>query len=448
EIYLSVTGAGVRRAKISMGEIRPLGDASSTDPNLASQIRSQFLDDLEFMNLFEFIPDSKAIQADKESGGEMDYSKWSALGTTFALRLGYRVDSGKLTLDVQFYDIPGQKRILGQSYQSSAINARRLVHEVSETILRALTGEKGLFKSRILMVCHDLNRRKSPPKEIYIADADGNNLIQLTADNTLSLSPSWMNDGTHITYTQFEFLISKGVRKRGTVLKKHNLSTGARTILSFRDGMNSGAAWSPNGGRGVVTLSFSGKPELYFIDNAGSGEPEPFSRNLQLKSLTSTLAQVTNPNLLFDVEASWAPNGRELVFSSARTGNPMIYVADIETKTARQITYAGKYNATPAWSPKGDKIIFAAQRAPNGNFDIYMIEPDGNNLERLTVGDKAPRKINHENPTWAPTGRHFAIASNESGNYQIFTITADGGIKRRISPEGKECKSPDWGPAE
>jgi TolB protein len=446
EIYLSVTGAGVRRAKIAVGEIKNLGGGADTGH--ASRIRSQIMSDLELINLFEFIPDSAAIAADKESGSDMDYTKWSPLGATFVLRVGYRLESDKVSLDAQFFDIPGQKRIFGQSYQSGSNNTARIIHELSENILKALTGEKGLFKSRILMVCHDLSQRRSPAKEIYIADADGNNLLALTADKTLSLSPAWMNDGSNISYTQFEFLISRGVRKRGAVLKKHNLATGARSVLYFKDGMNSGAAWSENGNRGVVTMSFTGKPELYFISPNGSSEPEPLSRNLQLKSMTQSAPQTVNPNLLFEVEASWSPNGRELVFSSARSGSPMIYIADLNSNLTRQITFAGKYNATPAWSPKGDKILFAAQRAPNGNFDIYSIEPSGNNLSRITVGDQGRRRINHENPSWGPTGRHFAIASNETGNYAIYVLTDDGALKRRISPEGKECKSPKWGPAE
>ncbi|NBT59302.1 hypothetical protein EBT16_11020, partial [bacterium] len=290
--------------------------------------------------------------------------------------------------------------------------------------------------------------KRSPAKEIYIADSDGSNLLALTADKTLSFSPAWMNDGQNISYTQFEFLISRGVRKRGAVLKKHNLATGARSVLYFKDGMNSGAAWSENGNRGVVTMSFTGKPELYFISPNGGAEPEPLSRNLQVKSLSQSALQSVNPNLLFEVEASWSPNGKELVFSSARSGSPMIFIADLSSNLTRQVTFAGKYNATPAWSPKGDKILFAAQRAPNGNFDIYSIEPSGNNLSRITVGDQTSRRINHENPSWAPTGRHFAIASNETGNYAIYTLTDDGALKRRISPEGKECKSPKWGPAE
>lgn len=446
EIYLNVTGAGVRRAKLAIGDVRPMGNIS--DPSLTSRIRNQLISDLELINLFEFVTDSAAISADKESGAEMDYAKWSNLGTTFALRTSFRTDGDKLIIDAQFYDVPGQKRLFGQSFQSTTSNLNRVVHELSENILKTLTGEKGLFKSRILMVCYDLGKKRSPSKEVYIANSDGTNLIALTSDNTLSLSPAWMNDGVHISYTQFEFLVSKGIRKRGAVLKKHHLATGNRTALYFRDGMNSGAAWSPNSNRGVLTMSFTGRPELYLVAPSGGSEPEPLSRNLLFKSLSQSSPQAVNPNLLFDVEANWSPTGKELVFSSARSGNPMIYIADLNTNLTRQITFAGKYNATPAWSPKGDKILFAAQRAPNGNFDIYMIDPDGNNLSRITVGDQGPRRINHENPTWAPTGRHFAIASNETGHYAIYVLTADGALKRRISPEGKECKSPSWGSAE
>jgi TolB protein len=447
EIYLNVTGAGVRRAKIAVGDIKQNGGTAG-DPQLVSKLRTQLASDLELMNLFEFVPDSAAMNADKESGSDMDYTKWSALGTTFAIRLGYRLDGDKLNLDAQFYDVPGQKRIFSQNYQSSVSNSSRIIHELSESILKSLTGESGLFKSRILMVCHDLKKNRSPSKEVYIVNSDGSNLIQLTADRTLSLSPAWMNDGAHISYTQFEFLISKGVKKRGAVLKKHNLATGARTALYYRDGMNSGATWSSNGNRGIATMSFTGRPELYYVSPLGSVEPEPLSRNLQTRILSQNSLQTVNPNLLFDVEADWSPSGKEIVFSSARSGSPMIYIADLTANTARQITFAGKYNATPAWSPKGDKILFAAQRAPNGNFDIYMIEPDGNNLSRITVGDQRTPKTNHENPSWAPTGRHFAIASNETGHYAIYILTADGALKRRISPEGKECKSPSWGPSD
>lgn len=446
EIYLSITGAGVKRAKIAIGSIKNLSESSYDE--FASLIRSEIQSDFEWMNLFEFLPDSVSLQTDNEPSNEIAFDKWSALGVSFFLKVQYRVSGDKLIVEGGFYDIPGRKRIFSQSFQSSRKNLKKIVHELSEASLKALTGEEGLFKSRLLMVCHSLNQKRSPSKEIYIVDADGENLLPLTADGTLALSPAWMNDGNHISYTQFEFLRSKGIRKRGAVLKKHNLASGKREVLYYRDGMNSGAAWSANGNRGILTMSFTGKPELYFISPEGSVAPEPISRNLKLQNLGQAVAQSVNPNLLFEVEASWSPDGKEIVFSSARTGHPMIYIANLDSKIARRVTFAGIYNATPAWSPKGNKILFAAQRARNGNFDIYSIEPNGDNLARITAGDQGRRKVNHENPSWAPTGRHFAFASNETGHYAIYLLSDDGTIKKRISPEGKECKSPKWGPAE
>lgn len=446
EIYLSVTGAGVKRAKLAVGTLK--GISESSEMAIGRTIQSQLIQDLEWMNLFEFLPNTLVAQIEKDNEREVNFENLSSQGVSFFLKPEFRLKGENLVLDASFYDIPSRKRIFSQSFQSKKQNLKRIVHELSETLLKTLTGEQGLFKSRILMVCHNLKDGRSPSKEIYIVNADGENPLPLTADGTLALSPAWMNDGEHISYTQFEFLRSKGIRKRGAVLKKHQLSSGRREVLYFKDGMNSGAAWSPNGKRGILTMSFTGKPELYFISPEGKVTPEPLSRSLKIQSLGQATASSVNPNLLFEVEASWAPDGKEIVFSSARTGHPMIYIANLETKIARRVTFAGTYNATPAWSPKGNKILFAAQRARNGSFDIYSIEPNGDNLARVTAGDQSRRKVNYENPSWAPTGRHFAVASNETGRYAIYLLTEDGTIKKRISPEGKECKSPKWGPAE
>jgi TolB protein len=213
--------------------------------------------------------------------------------------------------------------------------------------------------------------------------------------------------------------------------------------------MNSGAAWSPKGSKIALTLSFNGRPEIYTINSTGIGEPDPITRNIQLKRISGEGFQPNYQSLLFDVEPSWSPDGGKMVFSSARSGNPMIYTLDLGSKIANQLTFAGKYNATPDWSPKGDKILFAAQRLAEGNFDLYIIDPDGNNLNRLTSGDRGSgRKVNSENPSWGPTGRHFAFASNDGGIYGVYVMTVDGTIKRKISPERKECTEPSWGPPE
>lgn len=449
EIYISVSGATVKKAKFAMGAVHPAADNTAPDPELAKKVSDQVKQDIDFINLFDSINPTLFANADQPKDYQKgNYETFASLGASFALKMAYKVQAGKLVLEALLFDVPGKKKIFGTRYQYPANQYQKLVHVMSEDILKAVTGERGLFNSRIVMVCRETRRKKNPPKEVYIADTDGRNMKQLTGDETLSLSPSWHPNGKSITYTQFEWRVSRGQRKKGTVLKRHDLGTGNRTVLSAKEGMNSGASWSPDGNRVAMTLSYSGRPEIYLVSGSG-GDPEPFSRGIQWKKSTGDGFQQTSVSLLFDVEPSWAPDGKRLVMSSARTGHPMIYVVDVAGRVATQLTFAGQYNASPAWSPKGDRIVFAAQRLAEGNFDLYMIDPDGNNLTRLTIGDReGRRKVNSENPSWAPTGRHIAYGSNDGGTYGVWVMSVDGQFRRKISPPDKECTTPSWGPVE
>jgi TolB protein len=320
---------------------------------------------------------------------------------------------------------------------------------MTEEVLKELTGERGLFFSRILMSCRQKKRGRPGAQEIYVTDPDGRNLTELTTDGTLSLSPAWAPDSKRIAYTQFQWKNQGKARFKQITLMLHDLNTGARKTLSARPGDNSGAAWSPDGKQIAATLSFTKRPEIYLLDpSSPMGAPVSLSEKILYRKITGDGYDVGSPEAMFEVEPAWSPDGKKMVFSSKRTGHPNIFIVDLGSKIATQLTFAGTYNASPAWSPKGDKILFAAQRAREGHFDIYQIDPDGNNLSRVTNGDKLGVRVNSENPTWAPTGRHFAYASNEDGEFAIYAMTADGRYKHRISPSGKICTTPSWSPFE
>jgi Tol biopolymer transport system component len=94
---------------------------------------------------------------------------------------------------------------------------------------------------------------------------------------------------------------------------------------------------------------------------------------------------------------------------------------------------------TLAPEPPG-KIAFASDRA--GNFDIYVMNPDGSGLVRLT---NDPAEDTH--PTWSPDGRQIAFVSNRDGNKEIYVINADGGGLTRLTNNTAEDFSPAWSPA-
>ncbi len=455
KIYITVSDAQAKRAKLAISKMHLLPDSRAVSESIVDDVYEEIKKDLLFTGLFDMVGSASYAHMDTTDRlYQMNYEEWSLSGAAFVLKLGYRVVGNLLTVEALMYDVPGRVKIFSTRYEHELGQSYRLVHALAEDVLRELTGEKGLFRSRVLMVCRSLARDKGRvPKEIYIADADGKNLKKLTQDNTISLSPSWSPDGRSITYTQYQRRVQFNLGRKQIltipVLKTHYLQNGKRRIISERVGMNSGAAWSPAGDKIAMTLSFSGRPEIYLVNPDGAGEPDPLSRVMKLRRLSGMGFQPNYASTLFDVEPSWAPDGGQIVFSSARTGHPMIYVMNIRTQEARQLTFAGQYNASPAWSPKGDKILFAAQHHATGNFDLYIIDPDGNNLARLTEGGKrGGRKVNYENSSWAPTGRHFAYSSNEAGHYQIFSRTLEGNVIRKISPDGMECTSPSWGPYE
>jgi TolB protein len=83
------------------------------------------------------------------------------------------------------------------------------------------------------------------------------------------------------------------------------------------------------------------------------------------------------------------------------------------------------------------KIAFASDRA--GNFDIYVMNPDGSGLVRVTDD---PAEDTH--PTWSPDGRSIAFVSTRDGNKEIYVVSAEGGAATRLTNNAAEDFSPAW----
>jgi Tol biopolymer transport system component len=83
------------------------------------------------------------------------------------------------------------------------------------------------------------------------------------------------------------------------------------------------------------------------------------------------------------------------------------------------------------------KIAFASDRA--GNFDIYVMNPDGSGLVRVTDD---PAEDTH--PTWSPDGRSIAFVSTRDGNKEIYVVGAEGGPATRLTNNAAEDFSPAW----
>ena len=87
-----------------------------------------------------------------------------------------------------------------------------------------------------------------------------------------------------------------------------------------------------------------------------------------------------------DVEPSWSPNGSRLAIATSDATGQDFDIATDRARTAaarKRITSGAAWDEKPAWSPDGKWIAFASDR--NGNFDIYVIHPDGTGMRQLTA---------------------------------------------------------------
>ena len=264
--------------------------------------------------------------------------------------------------------------------------------------------------------------------EIYVMDADGKDQRRLThhpADDSL---PSWSPDGQKIAFSSY---------RNGGNIQIFVMGSDGQNPIRLTDGVNDrNPAWSPDGQRiafdGFGDEDFDGvgwNIEIYVMASDGKNR----------KRLTDSPASNLNP--------SWSPDSQRIAFESTRHGPTEIYVMNADGRKQERLTDNGVADDYPAWSPDGQKIAFSSSLvflgadAREGDYEIYVMDTDGNNRRMLT-----DNVVDDVHPSWSPDGQLIAYESWSKGKLsEIHLITAEGEYLMRLSELHKKGDAhSDW----
>jgi len=337
---------------------------------------------------------------------EIDLLAWQRLGADYLVKLEAEFPSDKIRVRWRLFDTIRQQKITNGIVTQSKGDWRILGHEIANNIVRALTGEPGIFLTKICYI-----KKIGDNKEVFMSDFDGANEIQLTNTGTINLSPVFSPRMEEVYFTSY----LEGAPK---LFKVNIKSKEIKKVADF-DGLAAAPSISPDGNKIACVLSKDGNSEIYVMDLNGR----------IIKRLTRHGA--------IDSAPTWSPDSRMIAFSSDRSGSPQIYIMDSDGLNVKRLTYESSYNDSPIWSARGDRITFVS-RTKYGRFDLASIDTSGHDFRILTeIGM-------NENPHFAPDGKHIVFSSTRLSSGDIFTMDITGRNQRRITRNGN-CTNPNWG---
>ena len=397
QFRVEISGVGATQLPVVVADLRGEGQ---TGVPLAAVVRA----DLERSGLFRATPADVPL----DEGSSVNLADWRGRGAD-ALVAGSatRLPDGRFDVRFRLWDALKNEQLLGQSHVVLAADLRLAAHRIADEIHEKLTGERGVYATRIAYVVR-AGRRFT----LRVTDADGEGGQVALASPEPIISPAWSPSGRQLAYVSFE--------SQKAVVWVQDLGSGERRMVANFRGSNSAPAWSPDGQRLAVTLSQDGLSQLYTLP-AGGGTPQRLTRSSAI-----------------DTEAVYAPDGRHVYFVSDRGGGPQIYRIAASGGPVERITFDGNYNISPAISPDGTLLAYVTRRG--GAFKLMTLELAGGTPRALTDTQ------HDESPGFAPNGRLLVYATRAQGSDVLMTTTLDGKIKTRLLSSGADVLEPAWGP--
>ncbi|MDR1164656.1 MAG: hypothetical protein LBO66_02065 [Deltaproteobacteria bacterium] len=350
---------------------------------------------LDMTGYFQLLDPRASLESNPRAGlspaEPMDYAPWAQIGANFVIKGAMEAKGSNVTMELHLFDVATGTAKLGKRYAGKAADARKMINRFANEVILAITGEPGVFGSKIIFV-----------------NEQSVMLTELGSDEAEKLYSGRGGNVSHPT-------LGRGGRTAWTRLngRKWELVVDGKVV--YGGNLVIAPAFSPNG---TIAAGYSG----------------PSSTNIAVFD-GRVPRVITNGNGI-EISPTFSPDGGRMAYVSDQGGSAGIYVTSSSGGAGTRVSPGGK-STDPSWSPKGDKITFVTRER-----DICVMNADGSGLRQLTGGQGVNR-----HPSFSPDGRMIVFSSTRLGKSQLFVMAANGDRQQPMIPEFPGAQTlPTWSP--
>jgi Tol biopolymer transport system component len=292
----------------------------------------------------------------------------------------------------------------------------------------------------------------SAGNEIYVVAAGGGAARRVVTRVGLeeNRQPAVSPDGTRIAFS------SSREGNLGIYLVGID-GQGLQRLTSSSSG-DSEPAWSPDGKKIAFVRGYDGTGRGYANQGACSAEIYVVDVPDGVRGGVVVGGEVSLTRGQGGTDPAWSPDGTRIAFSSPRARNYELYTMDPNGNDVTRLTYTASAEAEPAWSPDGGSIAYAALQLSVDNECGWMGTPVapislGPGVETpgiyvLNLSRDRHRRVSGNqaatDPTWSPDGLSVAFISIVSGDGQLYTASVATGLQAQLTFDPTPKSSPSW----
>lgn len=393
DIFVNVLATGAKKLNIVIPNFTVV--AGNDSAGLARSLPQVTARDLTFSALFSVVTEVPAIPAGDPAVLRAAFANFAAAGAHAGLQGLLTLRGARTEVEMRLYDLtsPEFRLIATKKFDLPAAQARRLAHKVADNVVLQFTGEAGVADTKIAYV-----NTGGGAKELSLMDYDGAGATRLTSNKSINLSPVWSPDTRSLAFTSYMrgypylyrvfpfenrpvqvlagFLgintspaFSPDGRSLALTLSRDgnpevyvlNLSTGAFRRLTTYSGIDTEPTWSPTGREIAFVSERVGAPQIFVMDAEGAN-----------------VRRITQSG--FNTQPRWSPKGDTIVYTS-RQGNFDLWAVSPDGSNVRRLTAGPGNNESASWAPDGRHLVFQSSRS--GGYQLFTMLADGSDQQPI-----------------------------------------------------------------